>query len=153
MAAVDAGTLKERLRAAQLKVTAPRVAVLGVLNGQGHLDAETIFSTVSVQLPKTSLQAIYGVLAALVAAGLVRKIEPAGSSALYEARVGDNHHHRVCLSCKTVEDVDCIVGESPCLMPSNLDGFAVQIAEITFWGLCASCQKAATNAPALAEPF
>lgn len=132
--------LEGRLRLAQLKVTAPRVAVLGVLSGHGHWDAESVFSVVVTSLPKTSLQAVYGVLAALVAAGLVRKIEPAGSSALYEARVGDNHHHMVCLNCKRVEDVDCVVGESPCLTPSNMNGFALQSAEITFWGLCAQCQ-------------
>lgn len=132
--------LTGKLRSAQLKVTAPRLAVLEVLHGRGHLDAETVFTDVSSSLPKTSLQAVYGVLAALVLAGLVRKIEPAGSSALYEVRVGDNHHHLVCLSCKAVTDVDCIVGESPCLTPSDLAGFAVQTAEVTFWGLCAACQ-------------
>lgn len=132
--------LEGRLRSAQLKVTAPRVAVLGVLSGNGHQDAERVFSAVATSLPKTSLQAVYGVLAALVAAGLVRKIEPAGSSALYEARVGDNHHHLVCLNCKRVEDVDCVIGESPCLTPSNMLGFAIQKAEITFWGLCSQCQ-------------
>lgn len=138
--------LEGRLRSAQLKVTAPRVAVLGVLSGRGHLDAETVFSAVSVSLPKTSLQAVYGVLAAMVAAGLVRKIEPAGSAALYEARVGDNHHHMVCLNCKRVEDVDCVIGESPCLTPSTMNGFAIQTAEITFWGLCSQCQQV-TDAP------
>lgn len=132
--------LAGRLRSAQLKVTAPRIAVLDVLSGRGHLDADTVFSTVIEHLPKTSLQAVYGVLAALVAAGLVRKIEPAGSPALYEARVGDNHHHLVCLNCKQVQDVDCVIGESPCLTPSDMNGFAVQVAEITFWGVCSSCQ-------------
>ncbi|MGO2540040.1 Fur family transcriptional regulator [Specibacter sp. AOP5-B1-6] len=138
--------LAGRLRSAQLKVTAPRVAVLGVLSGQGHLDADTIFSAAATHLPKTSLQAVYGVLAALVSAGLVRKIEPAGSAALYEARVGDNHHHLVCLNCKTVEDVDCVIGESPCLTPSNVNGFAIQVAEITFWGICSACQPATADA-------
>lgn len=131
-----------RLRSVQLKVTAPRVAVLGVLEAHGHFDAEAVFSAVSTSLPKTSLQAVYGVLAALVAAGLVRKIEPAGSAALYEARVGDNHHHLVCLECQRVEDVDCTIGESPCLTPSNTNGFAIKVAEVTFWGLCAECQAA-----------
>lgn len=132
-----------RLRLAGLKVTAPRVAVLGVLANTGHLDAEAVFAQVSTGLPKTSLQAVYGVLAALVLAGLVRKIEPAGYAALYEARVGDNHHHLVCLNCKSVADVDCAIGESPCLTPSNTNGFAVQTAEITFWGLCSKCQAGA----------
>ncbi|MEV8181244.1 Fur family transcriptional regulator [Specibacter sp. NPDC078692] len=134
--------LAGRLRSAQLKVTAPRIAVLGVLNGRGHLDADSVFSAVATQLPKASLQAVYGVLAALAAAGLVRKIEPAGSAALYEARVGDNHHHMVCLNCKRVEDVDCVVGESPCLTPSAMNGFSIKVAEITFWGVCSSCQMA-----------
>lgn len=134
--------LAQRLRGASLKVTAPRIAVLGLLEGKGHLDAETVFATVSEDLPKTSIQAVYGVLAALVTAGLVRKIEPAGSAALYEARVGDNHHHMVCLNCHRVEDVDCAVGESPCLTPSELHGFAVKTAEVTYWGVCASCQAA-----------
>lgn len=138
--------LAGRLRSAQLKVTAPRVAVLGILAGRGHLDAETITSAVGTELPKTSLQAVYGVLAALVSAGLVRKMEPAGSAALYEARVGDNHHHRICLNCHTVEDVDCVIGESPCLTPSHMDGFAVQVAEVTFWGLCSTCQAAPATA-------
>lgn len=132
--------LEGRLRSVQLKVTAPRVAVLGVLSKRGHLDAETVFSLVAQSLPKTSLQAVYGVLGALVTAGLIRKIEPAASSALYEARVGDNHHHVICLNCKNVEDVDCVIGASPCLTPSNLQGFAIQSAEITFWGLCSRCQ-------------
>lgn len=139
-------TLEGRLRSAQLKVTAPRLAVLGVLSGHGHFDAETVFSSVSTALPKTSLQAVYGVLSALVTAGLVRKIEPAGSPALYEARVGDNHHHLVCLGCKAVEDVDCAVGESPCLTPSNTNGFAIRTAEVTFWGLCSTCQEATASA-------
>lgn len=139
----QAEDFEARLRLAGLKVTAPRVAVLRVLANSGHHDAEAVYSTVSTHLPKTSLQAVYGVLAALASAGLVRKIEPAGSAALYEARVGDNHHHMVCLNCKSVADVDCVVGESPCLTPSNMNGFAVQTAEITFWGLCSQCQTAA----------
>ena len=138
--------LAGRLRSAQLKATAPRVAVLGVLAGRAHLDADTITSAVAVELPKTSQQAVYGVLAALVSAGLVRKIDPAGSPALFEARVGDNHHHRICLNCHAVEDVDCVIGASPCLTPSNMDGFAVQATEITFWGICAPCQTALATA-------
>ncbi|SEE66615.1 Fur family transcriptional regulator, ferric uptake regulator [Arthrobacter alpinus] len=144
-------TLEGRLRSAQLKVTAPRLAVLEAVSSPGHHDAETVYSMVSTQLPKTSLQAVYGVLAALVAAGLVRKFEPAGSAALYESRVGDNHHHVACLECGRVEDVDCAIGASPCLTPSNTNGFSIQIAEVTFWGVCASCQAAAAST-ALAVP-
>ncbi len=134
--------LASRLKQAGLKVTAPRIAVLAALAGPGHHAAEAVYSAAATKLPKTSLQAVYGVLAALVDAGLARKIEPAGSPALYEARVGDNHHHRICLNCHAVEDVDCVIGESPCLTPSNMDGFTVQVAEVTFWGLCANCQAA-----------
>lgn len=138
--------LEGRLRSARLKVTAPRVAVLDAVSKPGHRDAETVYSIVSTALPKTSLQAVYGVLAALVAAGLIRKIEPAGSAALYESRVGDNHHHVACLNCGSVEDVDCAIGASPCLTPSNTNGFTIQMAEVTFWGLCSSCQSADNSA-------
>ncbi|UOQ87823.1 transcriptional repressor [Agromyces endophyticus] len=133
-------TAPERLRAAGLKVTAPRTAVLEALSGPGHLDAETVLERVRPTLPTTSLQAVYGVLAALTAAGLLRRIEPAGSPALYEGRTGDNHHHLVCTRCHTVVDVDCVVGEPPCLEPSDAGGFAIHTAEVTFWGLCANCR-------------
>lgn len=133
-------TTRDRLRATGLKVTAPRLAVLDALSGHGHLDAETVFERVRVELPTTSLQAVYGVLAALTGAGLLRRIEPAGSPALYEGRTGDNHHHLVCTRCHTVADVDCVVGEPPCLEPSDAGGFAIHAAEVTFWGLCATCR-------------
>ena len=132
-------TARDRVRAAGLKVTAPRVAVLEALSGPGHLDAETVFERVRAELPGTSLQAVYGVLAALTGAGLLRRIEPAGSPALYEGRTGDNHHHLVCTRCHTVADVDCVVGEPPCLEPHDAGGFAIHTAEVTFWGLCAAC--------------
>lgn len=138
----------ERLRAAGLKVTAPRVAVLEALTGHGqHLDAETVYERVRADLPTTSLQAVYGVLGALAGAGLLRKIEPAGSPALYESRIGDNHHHLACTSCHTVVDVECVIGEAPCLTPSNTDGFTIRTAEVTFWGLCGDCQRAAASQP------
>lgn len=134
-----------RIRAAGLKVTAPRLAVLEALSGHGqaqaHLDAEAVYERVRETLPTTSLQAVYGVLAALAGAGLVRRIEPAGSPALYEGRTGDNHHHLVCTNCRTVVDVDCVVGEPPCLEPSDAGGFAIHTAEVTFWGLCANCRS------------
>jgi Fur family transcriptional regulator, stress-responsive regulator len=138
--------LAERLRSAGLKVTAPRLAVLDAFGAGeqagGHFSAEEVFGTVSPTLPSTSMQAVYGVLAALVGAGLLRKIEPAGSPALYEKRIGDNHHHLVCTSCNSVRDVDCVTGEAPCLTPSTTHGFQVHAAEVTFWGLCADCQQA-----------
>lgn len=129
-----------RLRAAGLKVTAPRLAVLDALSAHGHHDAETVFARVRTELPTTSLQAVYGVLAALTGAGLLRRIEPAGSPALYESRIGDNHHHLVCTKCHTVADVDCVVGQPPCLEPSDANGFSIHTAEVTFWGLCADCR-------------
>jgi len=132
--------LADTIRGASLKVTEPRLAVLAALTTTPHVSAEKLFSLVKVQLPGTSLQAVYGVLAAFGNAGLVRKIEPAGSSALFERRVGDNHHHIVCTRCSIVHDVDCAVGSAPCLVPENTSGFAVHAAEVTYWGLCPACQ-------------
>jgi Fur family transcriptional regulator, stress-responsive regulator len=131
-----------RLRNAGLKVTEPRLAVLDAFAPGEHLGADEIYRRVSHSLPTTSLQAVYGVLGALSGAELLRRIEPANSPALYESRVGDNHHHLVCSSCGRVTDVECVVGESPCLQPSATNGFVLQTAEITFWGLCPECQRA-----------
>ncbi|WP_127794695.1 Fur family transcriptional regulator [Agromyces sp. LHK192] len=131
----------ERLRAAGLKVTAPRVAVLHAVH-DGHLDAETVHERVVSEQPGVSLQSIYNVLGALTDAGLLRRIEPAGSPALYENRIGDNHHHVVCTRCRAVADVDCVVGQPPCLAPSEANGFAIHTAEVTFWGLCGECRSA-----------
>ncbi|WP_353814638.1 Fur family transcriptional regulator [Agromyces sp. SYSU T00266] len=130
-----------RLRAAGLKVTAPRLAVLDAVSGHGHLDADAVLARVTGTLPGTSLQSVYNVLGALTDAGLLRRIEPAESPALYESRTGDNHHHVVCTRCHAVADVDCVVGEPPCLAPSDAAGFAIHTAEVTFWGLCADCQR------------
>ncbi|WP_448006458.1 Fur family transcriptional regulator [Agromyces bauzanensis] len=142
------GLLAHTLRDVGLKVTAPRLAVLRALSEHPHADADTVFRTVQGELPATSLQAVYGVLGAFADAGLVRRIEPAGSPARYERRVGDNHHHLVCRDCGRVEDVDCVVGESACLKPSSTHGFQVAEAEVTFWGRCPACAEAA----AIAEP-
>lgn len=136
-------TLDQALRSAGLKATAGRVAVLEVLDSLAHTDAERVYRTVSDVLPTTSIQSVHNILADLTTAGLVRRIEPAGSAALYERRIGDNHHHIVCTACGAVADVDCVVGEAPCLTPSSTGGFTVQTAEVTFWGLCPSCQNAA----------
>ncbi|KZE95319.1 MULTISPECIES: Fur family transcriptional regulator [unclassified Agromyces] len=133
------------LRAAGLKVTAPRLAVLEAVTGNGHLDADAVHARVVDALPGTPLQSVYNVLGALHGAGLLRRIEPAGSAALYESRIGDNHHHVVCTRCHAVADVDCVVGEAPCLVPSTAGGFAIHTAEVTFWGLCADCQREATG--------
>ena len=132
----------EQLRNAGLRVTRPRLSVLGVLAQHPHTDAETIATAARAVHPSISPQAVYGVLKALVGRGLARRIEPAGAPALYELRVGDNHHHLVCRECGTVADVDCVVGAAPCLTPSDAAGFVVDEAEVVFWGLCADCQVA-----------
>jgi Fur family ferric uptake transcriptional regulator len=130
----------ELLRAAGLRVTRPRLAVLDVLRDGGHLEVDEIATRARARLDSVSTQAIYDVLAALSRAGLARRIEPAGSPARYEARVGDNHHHVVCRGCGVIADIDCAVGRAPCLDPSNPHGFEVDEAEVTFWGLCPGCQ-------------
>ena len=135
-------TWEHRLRAAGLRVTRPRLSVLGVLSEHSHVDAETIVSAARHEHPTISPQAVYGVLRALVGGGLARRIEPAGAPARYELRVGDNHHHLVCRECGAVADVDCAVGAAPCLTPSDTAGFVVDEAEVVFWGLCGDCQVA-----------
>ncbi|MCE0510686.1 transcriptional repressor [Microbacterium sp. KKR3/1] len=131
------------LHGAGLRSTAGRVAVLEALDSMAHTDAERLYRAVSVVLPTTSIQSVHNILTDLTTAGLIRRIEPAGSAALYERRIGDNHHHVVCTSCGAVGDVDCVVGDAPCLTPSSAAGFTVQTAEVTFWGVCPSCQNAA----------
>ena len=139
----------DALRVAELRVTRPRVAVLQAVEGHPHADTDTIFGAVRAVLPEVSRQAVYDVLAALTAVGLVRKIQPSGSVARYESRVGDNHHHLVCRSCGTIADVDCAVGEAPCLTPADptgdLDGFVVDEAEVVYWGLCPDCSLTETS--------
>lgn len=139
----------ERLRSADLRVTRPRVAVLEAVYAHPHADTETIFSAVRDGLPDVSRQAVYDVLAALTTAGLVRRIQPSGSVARYESRVGDNHHHVVCRSCGVIADVDCAVGDAPCLTPSDdnrsLDGFVLDEAEVIYWGLCSDCSALQTS--------
>jgi Fe2+ or Zn2+ uptake regulation protein len=131
-----------RLRAAGLRVTRPRLSVLDVLAAHPHADADTIVTGAREHHPSLSPQAVYGVLKALVAVGIARRIEPAGAPALFELRGGDNHHHLVCRSCGAVADVDCAVGAAPCLAPSDTAGFVVDEAEVVFWGLCRECQAA-----------
>ena len=131
------------LRSAGLRVTAPRVAVLSEAMAGQHVTAEQIAAGVRARVGPISTQAVYDVLAALTRAGLLRRIEPAGSPTRYETRVGDNHHHVVCRVCGAIADVDCVVGEPPCLSPSDASGFVVDEAEITFWGLCPTCQTIA----------
>ena len=131
--------LERRLRGASLRVTAPRLAVLAAVDAHPHADTDSVIGAVRTELPAVSHQAVYDVLRALTAAGLVRRIQPSGSVARYEARVGDNHHHVVCRSCGTIADVDCAVGEAPCLAASEDRGFVIDDAEVTYWGLCREC--------------
>ncbi|GAA5086389.1 Fur family ferric uptake transcriptional regulator [Thermocatellispora tengchongensis] len=143
-------TIAEELRGAGLRVTAARVALLETVREGDHLGVEAIASGVRARVGHISLQAVYEALHALTAAGLVRRIEPAGSSARFEGRVGDNHHHIVCRSCGAVADVDCSVGEAPCLTASDDHGFAIDEAEVIFWGLCPGCSTA--TVPAHSDP-
>jgi Fe2+ or Zn2+ uptake regulation protein len=135
----------ERLRLADMRVTRPRVAVLEAVHANPHADTETIFGVVRDGLPDVSRQAVYDVLHALTAAGLVRRIQPSGLVARYESRVGDNHHHVVCRVCGVIGDVDCAVGDVPCLTPSDDGGFAVDEAEVIYWGLCPDCTAQQTS--------
>jgi Fe2+ or Zn2+ uptake regulation protein len=141
LASDDLGRWSDVLRGAGLRVTGPRLAVLGALSIAPHSGTEAITALARERLGAVSAQAVYNVLAAFVEAGLVRRIEPAFSPALYEVRVGDNHHHVVCRRCQATVDVDCVVGRRPCLEPSEAHGFAVDEAEVTFWGLCPACQS------------
>jgi len=133
--------LAEALRSSGLRVTAPRLGVLTALRAQPHSDTDSVIRAVRLDLGSVSAQAVYNVLAALVDVGLIRRIEPAGSPALYEVRVGDNHHHIVCRRCGATADVDCAVGRRPCLTPSETSGYLLDEAEVTFWGLCPACQE------------
>jgi Fur family transcriptional regulator, stress-responsive regulator len=129
------------LREAALRVTRPRLAVLTAVHGHAHADTDSIIRIVRGDLGEVSTQAIYDVLRALTAAGLVRRIEPAGSVARYESRVGDNHHHVVCRSCGDIADVDRAVGESPCLTAPEDHGYVIDEAEVVYWGTCPACRS------------
>jgi Fur family ferric uptake transcriptional regulator len=131
------------LRGAALRVTRPRVAVLGAVYGNPHADTESILGLVRENLGEVSHQAVYDVLRVLTTARLIRRIEPAGSVARYESRVGDNHHHVVCRSCGAIADADCAVGYAPCLTASDDHGFVIDEAEVIYWGLCPDCTVAA----------
>jgi Fur family transcriptional regulator, stress-responsive regulator len=130
---------EQLLRGASLRVTRPRVAVLSAVYEHPHADTHSIIDVVREDLPDVSHQAVYDVLRALTAAGLVRSIQPSGSVARYESRVGDNHHHIVCRSCGVVADVECAVGTRPCLTAAEDHGFAIDEAEVVYWGMCPNC--------------
>jgi Fur family transcriptional regulator, stress-responsive regulator len=138
-------TIANELRGAGLRVTAARVALLETVRAGDHLGVEAIASGVRDRVGHVSVQAVYDALHALTTAGLVRRIEPADSPARFEGRVGDNHHHVVCRSCGVVADVDCAVGEAPCLTASDDNGFSIDEAEVVYWGLCPSCATAGSS--------
>jgi len=133
------------LREAQLRVTRPRISVLNAVHANPHADTDSIIGVVRADLGEVSHQAVYDVLRVLTGANLVRRIQPAGSVARYESRVADNHHHVVCRSCGVMADVDCAVGTTPCLTASDDRGFAIDEAEVVYWGVCAECSTAPSS--------
>jgi Fur family transcriptional regulator, stress-responsive regulator len=134
------------LRGAALRVTRPRLAVLTAVHAHPHADTDSLISTVRTELGEVSHQAVYDVLRALTEAGLVRRFQPMGSVARYEARIGDNHHHVVCRTCGAIADVDCAVGYTPCLTAADAAGYEIGEAEVIYWGRCPECAAAnATN--------
>jgi Fur family ferric uptake transcriptional regulator len=139
--------LERMLREVGLRVTRPRTAVLSAVHGHPHADTDSIIGVVRQDYGDVSHQAVYDVLRALTDSGLVRRIQPNGSLARYEARVGDNHHHVVCRSCGAIADVDCAVGPAPCLTAADDAGYAIDEAEVIYWGRCRQClSPAATEA-------
>jgi Fur family transcriptional regulator, stress-responsive regulator len=138
-------TTADELRGAGLRVTAARVALLEAVRDGDHLGVESLASGVRDRVGHVSLQAVYEALHALTGAGLIRRIEPPGSPARFEGRVGDNHHHLVCRSCGAVTDVDCAVGEAPCLTASDDHGYSIDEAEVIYWGLCPDCSTASNS--------
>ncbi|MEV0686263.1 Fur family transcriptional regulator [Nocardia sp. NPDC050378] len=133
---------QQMLRGVSLRVTAPRVAVLGAVHEHPHADTDSVIRAVRSRLPGVSHQAVYDSLRTLTGAGLLRCIQPRGLVARYESRVGDNHHHLICRDCGAIFDVDCQVGEAPCLTASDDHGFAIDEAEVIYWGLCPDCAHA-----------
>lgn len=130
------------LKEAGLRVTTPRVAVLGAVHAHPHADTEVLIDAARVEVPAVSHQAVYDSLRVLSDAGLIRRIQLPGHVARYESRIGDNHHHVVCRSCGAIEDVDCAVGHAPCLTPSDHHGFVIDEAEVIYRGTCAACRAA-----------
>ncbi len=131
------------LRDHGLQVTAQRLAVLNAVSSRPHCTADKVAEDVRAEIGTISKQAVYDALAVLTDKGLIRRIEPAGAPALFEDRVGDNHHHVICRTCGKTADVDCAVGERPCLTAADDQGFVIDEAEVIYWGTCPACQKAA----------
>ncbi|GAA4754853.1 Fur family transcriptional regulator [Modestobacter marinus] len=148
----DAASLARDLRAAGLRVTRPRLAVLDAVHAHPHQDTDTLIDAARTRLDAVSHQAVYDVLRVLTDSGLIRRIQPQGSVARYEARIGDNHHHLVCRDCGVIVDVDCAVGAAPCLTPSEDAGFTVDEAEVVFWGRCPDCAAAPPHTLPTAPP-
>ncbi|MBB4938923.1 Fur family ferric uptake transcriptional regulator [Streptosporangium album] len=132
---------EDRLREAGLRVTAARLAIMQTVREGDHLDVDAVHRGVRDRVGQVSLQAVYDSLHALHRGGLLRRIEPAGSPARYETRVGDNHHHLACRRCGKVTDVDCAVGHAPCLDPVSDAGYLVDEADVIYWGMCPDCRS------------
>jgi Fur family ferric uptake transcriptional regulator len=142
---MDRGSdIERQLRAAGLRVTVQRVAVLTAVSRHPHADTSSIIDAARASIPDLSHQAVYDALRTLTGAGLLRCIEPAGTVARYEARTGDNHHHLICRSCGVIADVECAIGHAPCLAPADGQGFVVDEAEVVYWGRCPACASAAS---------
>jgi Fur family ferric uptake transcriptional regulator len=125
-----------------LRITRPRIAVLGAVYAHPHADTESIIRAAREDVPEVSHQTVYDALNVLTDAGLIRRIQPLGLVARYESRVGDNHHHVVCRTCGAIADVDCAVGDAPCLVASDDNGFTIDEAEVIYWGWCPDCSTA-----------
>lgn len=135
---------EELLRTHGVHVTAQRLAVLRAVDAHPHSTADTVHEVARTEIGAISRQSVYDTLNSFTEMGLVRRIQPIGSPALYESRVGDNHHHVICRDCGDVADVDCAVGHTPCLIASNSHGFAIDEADVTYWGICPTCHCAAS---------
>ncbi|MGC4961084.1 Fur family transcriptional regulator [Gordonia sp. DT218] len=141
----DRHMLHRQLREAGLRVTAPRLAVLEILHEHPHSTADFVTAGVRENLGAVSTQTVYDVLRACTDRGLLRRIEPAGSPVRYETRTSDNHHHLICRTCGEITDIDCVVGDAPCLAPDRDHGYRIDEAEVIFWGMCPDCQSAAAR--------
>jgi Fur family ferric uptake transcriptional regulator len=135
------------LRDHGLRVTVQRLAVLRVIRARPHSAADDIYEAARAEIGGISRQAVYDVLTALTARGLLRRVEPAGSPARYEHRVDDNHHHLICRTCNRMVDVDCAIGETPCLAVVDDFGYEIDEAEVTYWGRCPECVAAISVSP------
>jgi Fur family ferric uptake transcriptional regulator len=136
----------ELLRQQGFKVTAQRLAVLRAVSGRPHLTAEDVVEVVRADIGVVSRRAVYDSVNVLADMGLLRRIQPAGSAARYEDRVGDNHHHLICRACGGMVDVDCAVGDTPCLTAADAAGYDIDEAEVIYWGRCPTCRQAADSA-------